>query len=161
MGCHTWFYKKINISIDEARENVIRHRQDTVDSLKKSIENIKNPNHITDYGITKKDAIHVVKVFERQIRMIKKGLCNCAVFNKFDRGHIIEHIKGVGLYEEIDDFHDVFRVGGYPDDKLFSLDDTIEYINNKNCYFDTDMSDTVNTLKEFWDKYPDGMILFG
>lgn len=163
MGCHTWFYRKIDVSIDEARTNVISHRNESIEQFEDEIKKIKNPNHITKYGISKEDATHVIEVFKRQVRMIKKGLCNCAVFNKFDRGRITVYIKGVGLYEEVDDFFDIFRVGGYPDDKLFTFDDTIDYISKKEngCYLDKPFDKVVSDLKRFWTKYPNGMIEFG
>ena len=71
-----------------------------------------------------------------------------------------EYIEGKGLYIDDTGFHDVFRKYGYPDDKLFSLDETLSYINNpeNNCEI---YENTIERLKEFWNKYPDGMIMFG
>lgn len=57
---------------------------------------------------------------------------------------------------EVFDYHDAFRIGGYPDDILLSLNETIEFIKkHKIEKVDWDY------LKEFWCVYPDGMIRFG
>ena len=54
----------------------------------------------------------------------------------------------------------MFRKYGYPDDKLFSLKETLDYINNPlNKCITNDK--TFEWLDEFWNKYPDGMIEFG
>ena len=54
----------------------------------------------------------------------------------------------------------MFRKYGYPQDKLFSLEETLAYINNpeNECVIN---DNTFKWLEEFWAKYPDGMIDFG
>ena len=53
-------------------------------------------------------------------------------------------------------YHNLFRVSGYPEDILFSLEETKAFISKNNIekVFWED-------LVEFWQVYPDGMILFG
>jgi len=97
-----------------------------------------------------------IGVYNRQIRMINKGLCNCAVYNRM--GGIFLKEKNQ-YYVDTNDFHDVFRKYGYPVDYLFSYEDTIKYIENsenKCSIYDY----TYKRLKEFWDKYPEGHIHF-
>lgn len=57
---------------------------------------------------------------------------------------------------EVDYYHDLFRVHNYPNDRLFSLEETIAFI-KKNDVKEVMWDD----LKEFWSVYPDGMIMFG
>lgn len=55
--------------------------------------------------------------------------------------------------------HNLFRIGGYPDDVLKSLDETLEYINkNHISYY---VGDWELKLTAFWDENPDGIIEFG
>ena len=58
------------------------------------------------------------------------------------------------------DIHDVFRIGGYPDDQLFSLEETMAFIEcNKDRITFTENWE--ETLKKFWLLHPDGKIQFG
>lgn len=62
------------------------------------------------------------------------------------------------ICKKIEEFHDVFRVKNYPEDILTSLNQTLNFINNNECEI---FEDTHDKLKEFWDKYPNGLIYFG
>lgn len=73
---------------------------------------------------------------------------------------LITYVEEKGWYRETGDFHDVFRKYGYPEDRLFSLEETLNYISdtkNECVVYDY----TENKLKEFWEKYPNAMIQFG
>ena len=144
MGCHTWAAYKSNRTIDEARRIWIKHQK----------EKLENDSYI-DY----------FPVLERQLNMVEKGLCNVAVFrNQPEHSY---YIPNKGLYIICDDFHDMFRVCGYPDDECFSLQETLDFISNyekeNNCKIEIFHLDghEKNTLEEFWEKYPDGYIHFG
>lgn len=71
-----------------------------------------------------------------------------------------EEKYGDDRYTNIDTPHDLFRIGGYPDDKLLSLQQTMEFIelNKERISFGEDWEER---LKEFWSKNPDGVIEFG
>lgn len=88
--------------------------------------------------------------------MVSNNLCQKAVWNYQDDEEITEFIDNKGLYIADTGFHDVFRKYDYPNDILFSLDESLEYINSCDVF-----EDTVGRLKEFWSKYPNGMINFG
>ena len=66
---------------------------------------------------------------------------------------------GEDRYTDIDTQHDLFRIGGYPDDKLLSLEQTMEFIerNKERMSFSENWE---IKLKEFWSKNPDGVIEF-
>jgi len=63
------------------------------------------------------------------------------------------------LNKQLDcEFHDLFRIGSYPETVLTSLDETLKFIENNNCQT---YHDTEEQLKKFFNKYPNGVIEFG
>ena len=192
MGCHTWFYKKSELKIEKARENLINRLKTGIDFDKLIIEfytvvdlphseifSGENQDfHYTSEKIFKigekifGDDVYLeflesypewdielctkrIKIYERQIRMIEKGLCNCAVYKRMN-GFFVNG----NYYVDSNEFHDVFRKYGYPETILTSYDETIKYIEDKKNECST-YEYTHIRLKEFWDKYPDGIITFG
>lgn len=159
MACHTWFYRKLNITQQEAKENCLEY-------LKKS-RNLawkiyKNPTGYCgiDWDTTKDEQFKQISVLNRQIKAVSNNFYQCAVWNHQSHENLTYYVKGKGLYIEDTGFHDWFRRGGYPDDELFSLQETLDYINNpKNeC---TVYDNTIIQLEKFWKQYPDGLIIFG
>lgn len=69
---------------------------------------------------------------------------------------------GENKYTNVDTPHNLFRIriGYYPNAKLLSLEQTIEFIeyNKENISF---VENWEERLKEFWSKNPDGVIEFG
>jgi len=142
MGCHTWFYKKSNRTIDEAREIFINEA--TV-NIKLHKEVMVEPDEIW------------CEIVERQIQIVRKGLCDVAVYNKQPE---ISFISEKGFFVEHGGYHDLFRKSGYPEIKLYSLKETMDYINDKENHcrvFDY----TNERLEKFWEECPDGAIEFG
>lgn len=159
MGCHTWFYRKIERTQEQAKQNCLKGLLES-EKLNLSILNDRNYNGFdwsewTDDMLLKHDAI-----LKRQIRMVENNFCRRAVWNHQNDKYLTEYIEGKGLYIEDTGFHDVFRKYGYPENKLFSLKETLDYINNteNNC---TIYENTIERLKHFWNNYPDGFIEFG
>jgi hypothetical protein len=65
------------------------------------------------------------------------------------------------MYRNTDSLpHDLFRKYGYPETKLFSLQETLDYINDPNNECQT-FEYTESGLRKFWRYYPNGMISFG
>lgn len=166
MGCHTWFYKKIeNISDDNVRKTVIKGIQSELDFLDKLINdrNSLDKKLLESYpewtpGYAKENITHWNKVMDsvKNNTIDKEELYD--YYCDWD-SDLIDFVEGRGWYKQTE-YHDIFRKYGYPEDKLFSLEETLSYINNteNNC----DVYDYTNEkLKEFWNKYPDGMIYFG
>ena len=94
--------------------------------------------------------------------MVEKGLCKLAVMNHQpddETGQLYRFVEG-NLYCTDDTLpHDIFRVGGYPEDLLFDFYDTIRFCRVKN---NIELSpQQIGNLRKFWDDYPDGMISFG
>lgn len=71
-----------------------------------------------------------------------------------------EETFGEDRYTDVETPHDLFRIGSYADDKLLSLQQTMEFIkNNKdNIWFSENWEDE---LKKFWHENPNGVIEFG
>lgn len=151
MGCHTWCYKKVERSIEEARRIYLAEAQKFVSGWTSDYENGNFFNQ------TEEEFKKTIAIAERQIRMVEKGLCNVAVMNK--QPEMSEFIIGKGFYIECG-YHDIFRIGGYPDVYLFSYDECLAFISNyeieHNCKVDVQ-----KYLKEFWIDNNDGLISFG
>lgn len=71
-----------------------------------------------------------------------------------------EEIFGEDRYTDVDTPHDLFRIGGYPNDKLLSLEQALIFI-EKNKDQMTFSENWKQHLVEFWSKNPYGVIEFG
>ena len=165
MGCHTWAYKRIESpSFEKMKDFVLKIYKDSSDNLQKWIDNPQDEEYLDMFKHYKEWTIDYIKYWQetdkRRIRLIENGFCKQAIVNKYCSysDGLIECYNG-NFYKEIG-FHDMFRKYGYPDDKLFSLKETLDYINNplNKCIIN---DKTFEWLDEFWNKYPDGMIEFG
>lgn len=185
MGCHTWFYKKIQEPSAKEVRNTVKDRCEKELSFLDRLINDRSsidadlleayPEWTTEWTLIMKDAWQRIYTFANGGDLNINELPE--VFHRFfdnnlDRDSILEHlyvmwtnelteyVKGKGWYVDTDEFHDIFRRGGYPDDRLFSLEETLAYIQNpeNGC---TTYDWTEQRLEEFWKKYPDGMIDFG
>jgi hypothetical protein len=167
MGCHTWFYKKINSPLDEEiKKTVIERCSKELDFLERLIN---------DRGSIDADFLEAYPEFDSEWVTNNKSFWldlkertengTIETDELYERycdwsNDLTEHVKDKGWFIECDEFHDVFRKYGYPDDKLFSYQETMDYINDpKNECVVYDHTD--EHLKRFWDKHPDGLILFG
>jgi len=155
MGCHTWFYKKVdyNIPIEKAREKFI-------DNLNLSKE------FIPENCITEDDLKFWENLHDRQIEKVKKGKADCAVLERlilFFENKELYFIRNLGWFVDHDAYHDVFRIGGYPKDILTSYDETIKFINDNKTKinFNKSFEETLDILKEYWYTNPNGVIDFG
>lgn len=155
MGCHTWFYRKIERTQEEAKLSCL-------EALNKSRnlnwEIYKNRNykgfdwsHYKDDYLLKRNDILC-----RKIRMVENNLCQRAVWNHQNDEELTVYIEGRGLYIEDTGYHDLFRIHSYPEDILFSLEDSLDFI-KKN-----DIKDySSEQLFKFWNDYPNAIIKFG
>ena len=155
MGCHTWFYKKSKRTIDEARKIFIDESKKNI-KLREEVM-LESDEYWEGSGFTKEDSEIWCKIVERQIQMVEKGLCDVAVYNKQPE---ISFITERGFFIEHGEYHDLFRKGGYPETKLYSLKETMDYINDPENHC-TVFDFTNERLEEFWKECPDGSIEFG
>jgi hypothetical protein len=63
------------------------------------------------------------------------------------------------IYNKVN-YHAVFRCYNYPEDILYSLKETLTFINNPINEVKV-FENTFIKLKEFWERYPTGIIKFG
>lgn len=158
MGCHTWFATKSKYSLEELRSIWITQQEKKIEHWEKNSETIKEV--VLSSAWDQKYYEWQMKLFKRQLRMVRNGNIKCAFVNhvETDEGDIYEMGNGVVYCNKQDLPHDLFRCG-YTDTKLFSLAETLAYLDDpKNqC---TEFPDTRERLLRFWEQYPDSMISF-
>ena len=159
MGCHTWFYRKIERTQKEAKESCLKELRKS-EKLNLNILQDRNYNGLDWSEWEEVDLIKYDAILKRKIMMVENDLCGKAVWNHQNDKELTEFVEGKGLYIEDTGFHDLFIKYGYPDDRLFSLDETLDYLNdskNKCVVYE----DSLSRIKDFWEKFPNGMIEFG
>lgn len=178
MGCHTWFYKKNNdITYEMCKEHLIKRYNRDITFYDDLINKLTNDNLSDD----DKDFIKHYPEFDynycvihkaitqRSLQIIEKGLCKKAVCNTYNSNFgLTYYIENKGFYTSYDSLpHDMFRLGGYPEDNLFSYEETIKFIeeHKDEIYYYHQNKVTGETFEEalqrFWLENPDGMIQFG
>jgi hypothetical protein len=166
MGCHTWFYKKIDTPpYEEMKKFVIDTYNRSINDLTCWIDNPTDVEYLEMFEAYPEWTIEFITTWrdtdKRRVRMIEADLCKQAVMNKFCmNGDKLTEFYNGNLYDDVDGYHDIFRKYGYPEDRLFSLEETLEYINDPKNDCDT-YDKTIELLTKFWFEYPDGMITFG
>ena len=156
MGCHTCSAKRVDKTIEEAREYWINNQKKLISYLKDDLLELDN-NHTSLYNMTRVELINGINVFERQLNMVEKGLCDVAVMNRQESG--TNYISGKGFFIDVDEYHDVFRIGECPNTELFSKDECLLFI-EKNIDKIIMYPNTYKKIYEFWDKHPDGYMYF-
>ena len=157
MSVHTWCAYKVERSIEEARRLWIREQEKSISRNKEMINNPNDECRVA-YGWTQEFLEHFLKLYERQLRMVKKGLCNVAVMKKQPEHSY--YFEGKGFFINSKEFGNQFRIGGDPEDDIFSKEECLAFIErnkDKIQFFD----DTYERLDDFWGRYPDGYMHFG
>ena len=166
MGCHTWFYKKIDVTYDTAKKSLIKSLNEDIETLTRWRDNPTGDDlaFLKQYYVdfTWDSLNNDIDIRKRKLKFVEGGYCKVAVMNKYADGlSIIHYEKERGHFKAIREYHDIFRIGNYPKDKLFSLEETLEFIekNRDNIHFCND--DYKQYLENFWKDHPYGMIDFG
>jgi hypothetical protein len=163
MGCHTWFYKKVNRTCEEGKKIWIDNQERFIKDWEE-IANNPNDDCRIAYDWSQEYLDWNLKVFKRQLQVVKKGLCGNAVMNNqpCDNEHYLYRYINNTLYGCNDNLpHDTFRIGNYPKDVLFSKKECFNFIKEnkeKINYYNPNWEEQLN---KFWEQYPDGMICFG
>jgi hypothetical protein len=166
MGCHTWFYKKIKGptkaeaagKVEEAFQKEVKFLQRLIDDRESIDQDLLEayPEWTAEFAQEK------ILFWNEQIGKIQSGFfTEDWIFERYLEMNmsIQSYIPGKGWYDSTDELpHDLFRHGGYPDDTLHSLEETLTYIKKNKC---TTYEYTEESLKEFWNNHPEGMINFG
>ncbi len=175
MGCHTWFYKKVDRSFEEAKNIWITEQLKWIKRWEDIAANPEDDSRIA-YEWNQEKCENQVNVCKRQLRMVQGGYCQQAIWNHQpddEQGEMYYYVDGK-LYCDSNDLpHDVFRIGGYPDDALFSLKETLDYLDKHNdkIYYTRSIYDlcdreilkvlAIEKLTKFWTQHPEAMIKFG
>ena len=193
MGCHTWFYRKVE---DPSVDKMMSTIEDRIERELTFLEKLINDRDSIDaellecYSDWTPEWAVKNREFWTQLSMFLKGEAELrdsdkrkfwmhidvdnqnTELNNDKRESILKqlystwsdelYIEGRGFFVDDTGYHDEFRKYGYPNDLLFSLEETLAYIDDpKNKCFVSDREWTEKRLKEFWEKHPDGMIQFG
>jgi len=175
MGCHTWFYQKVNRTLEEAKELALKKKEEWDPKVRSMLE------HESTLGLHNKRSLEYHKAaLDHEVQRIKDGDLVLIYEHQPESPSFYDYSNG-NFYVDIkpDDlpFNRMpFRVSGpleyikdgklqsrhYPEVMLASFDETVEWVDN----FGTPMNFTAEgdwkeLVKAFWDKYPDGLILFG
>jgi hypothetical protein len=168
MGCHTWFYKKIDgPSGEELKDTLLEKVNSELNFLNRLIN---------DRGSIDQDLLECYPEWTPEYAQKNMGYweslksnieSNMSISEMSDLlcemtyGEITDYIEDKGWFVSSDELpHDVFRKYGYPEDRLFSLEETLAYIRdpkNECVVYDH----TEELLEKFWKEHPEGMINFG
>lgn len=166
MGCHTWFYRKIDgPSPENVRGDLVKYFKESIsfyDILEKSPEKIDEDYSWIFEAITPEQIAaerdELLFLYQLLVSGEMTELHSYELWCSFYTSQT-RYVDGKGWFCYDDDLpHDLFRIGDYPEDLLFSLEETMSFIENKNC---TTYDNTQKSLEKFWDEFPDGMISFG
>jgi hypothetical protein len=164
MSCHTWFYIPIEkVEYEITKKYLIDTLNNEIRFFEKYIKYPLNEDYLDileDFPHwTIEYMQHKIDIWKRQLRLVEGGYCKEAVNKKFERSNKLIIYRNGNHYEN-SEFHDIFRKYNYPEIELYSYQETIDYISNVenrcNIY-----DYTMEQLKKFWNKYPNGMIRFG
>lgn len=161
VGCHTWFYKRVERSYEEAKVIYITDSKKTIQRWEEICNNVNDKSRIA-YQWTQEQCERNLSILCRQLRMVEKRLCKVAVMNHQpddENGTQYQFIRG-NLYCTNDSLpHNIFRVRNYPEDNLLSFQDTMRFCRVK--YNVSLNDDQIERLRKFWYENPDGLIQFG
>lgn len=153
MGCHTWFHKKSDLSIDSAKKMLIKSHEINIKEL-----NLVSEETCLEYGWEKSK---LIELYQRRIKRIKNPKIKTeTIYNALSDFYNFVYTD-VGLFEEINEYHNLFRIHGYPEDCLYSLEETLQFIKNYEKTYGFKVEIDESSLREYWEKYPNGMINFG
>lgn len=158
MACHTYFYRKIERTQEEAKKLWIDAQKKSIERWEEIVNNSEN-KYREIYFWTQQDCAFQLAVLKRQLRMVQNDFCKKAIWNNQPDKELSVFVDGKGLYINDRSFNNCFRKYTYSDVQLFSLQETLDYIHNpeNDCLV---FEDTIQKITEFWNKYPDGFIEF-
>jgi len=172
MGVHTWFYEKVDLhtlDLDEMKNSIIKMEVNTISYLRELIksEPWDKQSHLKEI----KRIENILKNIRNNKLNRKKKLIKLYITNK-TKFFIIKN----ELYKTVE-YHDIFRTSKEIDEDILddtvltNLDNTLQFISDFKCFGQTYFCDKQNKivtddidlerLKEFWVKYPEGVIDFG
>jgi len=166
MGCHTWCYNKafdLNCMFpDETISIVLQNifiKYDILADIAKEKEWIKDHKDKALYFKRLKSFWD--RGWFRNDKP-KRKLLDIIANNTLE---VLPYTFKVGVaWKPVEEYgNNLFRVAGYPEDVMLSYEDTMKFLDKyydpKNVYRGGVRNDAL--IKEFWEKYPNGMICVG
>lgn len=158
MGVHTWTSKRVNRTLDEARELAIKNLSEKIEKyasgkLDKSVNSVCSHTHQKPEYV-KKD---IIWMLEQQLEAVKAGIAMYIWDNQPEElSKYVYHLDG--FFVEVGDYHNCFRTG---ESEVFlsSKEDCLQFLNLRE-YVNPESIDW-DSLNEFWENYPDGIIETG
>jgi len=161
MGCHTWFWQRIERSFDDAKENYHIAKTKELDSLQRCIDSpTKDDIEMAQiYSWTSSHLRDWIADIEQEMDIVASGYRQCIMWeNQPDTDdESVVYVKDAGFYRRCKDKGDTFRTV-HTEEKLFCYDQTIHFCDKNGIELN---SNQIKSLKDFWDEYPEGMIDFG
>lgn len=173
MGCHTWFYKKIEVqpTYEEVREKMLDYYRNELGYYERHLtDSLSKKEAWLFENKSKQESECLQAILLRTIRRIENRTCTLATLRRYagwavSGSHFCE--RDQQFYEETG-WHDLFRINEYPTDELLSLEETLEFIEKNSDKIAWGPLPTVYgkeavkaRLKSFWDEHPTGLICFG
>ena len=165
MGCHTWCH----IIVDDYHK---KFSKEEINTLLDWYINHLNGWYQTEQNGYVKDEIEKNQKFTKRIkRLFNKGwfkdsrkFTDFLLDIKFLKEDTYKEHKLGYIIEEVKEYGDnLFRVCCYPEDVMLSYEDTLKfldkYYDENNIYRGGVLN--LDKVKEFWDKYPNGLIYVG
>ena len=180
MGCHTWHWKRVPLSREEATQLAYVRLEQMKTKLRAFVVQEVAKVELTWRSLEAWDA-HTATYQERlendDWTTVAEMVCDQLPGHTTEyEGQFYQDISCDGTqspdtYTE----HDSFRIDAYPEEYLFSLEQTLAYIQklqgegqyvdiweeNDSAGYGGPIPETYKRLEEFWRRYPDGMITFG
>lgn len=171
MGCHTWMHKKCTEDFETIKNKVLECINKEINMNDTDFINSLQTQEDKDYWIIECERIrtwykYLLRFFDKFSNSTIYKILENNLKDEFERsyeydentGNLYINLAGPNLTPIEEWFHDSFRIGNYPEDKLYSLKETLDFIKLKgNEIYKKDLI----SLKKFWDNHPDGMIRFG
>jgi len=172
MGCHTWFFKKVEPqpTYEEVRERYLHHLKIEMGYHERFLSGtLSEEEEFLFENFTKEISLHHLSVLSRKYRIVEGRYCKLATMRHYRNTELNApefSDKDLQFYEDVEGTHDIFRIGGYPEDELFSMEETLEFLNNHDDeifsrQYSCAKEEIIEKLQEFWNKYPNGRITFG
>lgn len=171
MGCHTWCYRKIEISNEKLKSDALKICDYQIQSCEDWITHPEKIYWTDNKESFIKQLIKEQKFFTRAQRLINKdilkkdGLVGMYIHTTTKFIEIENHLDHLyfysserdAIYIEDTGFHNIFRLENYPSNKLYSLQETLDFISKhgEKVYYSNQ-----DYIHEFWDKFPNGLIMF-
>lgn len=123
MGYHTWFYKEVpcDLTQGQAKDRCINYLRSWIRCYEKMLNTASNRDRVR--------ASQRISVFQRQLRMVKKNLCKCAVWGSAHDGVNLDEKYHRGKKYTKSDLHDVFRLNKrIPNGIVFTTFESLQVI---------------------------------